>query len=156
TSVHIGDLLVELGYLRAADLHRAVEIQKTTQPQKKLEEILVAGHFIEARRLAEVLAYQLALAYVEPNSADLDQDRLSKGPVKAYADHLFVPVARQDNQVVVAFADPLDQRAREVAESMFGKDLVPAIAMPSAIQEALTLLTRGLQQPKVTSLDESA
>src|SRR5438093_10624357 len=55
-SVRLGDLLVELELLRAADLEAALALQKSTQPKKKLGEILVEEHFIEARRLAEVRA----------------------------------------------------------------------------------------------------
>lgn len=154
-SVRLGDLLVELGYLRIADLRAALDMQQNTQSKKKLGEILVEGHFIEERRFAEVLAYQLGLAYVEPNFAALDQALLSKGSGKSYAEHLFIPVTRQDSQVVVAFADPLDKRAREAAESMFGKDLVPAIATKAAIQEALTLLMRGANQSRMIVLNDS-
>ena len=50
-SVRIGELLVELGYLRPADMEAALEIQKSTHPKKKLREVLIEGHFIEARRL---------------------------------------------------------------------------------------------------------
>lgn len=153
-SVRLGDLLVELGYLRPADLEAAIEIQKSTQSRKKLGEILVEGHFIEARRLAEVLAFQLGFAYVEPHFAELDQDLLMQGPGKSYAEHLFIPIARQDGQVIVAFADPLDQHAREAAESIFGQELVPAIATKSAIQEALTLLSRGVSQPKTALVND--
>ena len=154
-SVRLGDLLVELGYLRVADLKAALDMQKNAQQKKKLGEILVEGHFIEERRFAEVLAYQLGFAYVEPNFAELDQALLSKGSGKSYAEHLFIPVTRQDSQVVVAFADPLDKRAREAAESAFGKDLVPAIATKAAIHEALTLLMRGAHQSRAIVLNDS-
>lgn len=154
-SIRLGDLLVELGYLRPADLQAALDVQQRSQPKKKLGEILVEEHFIEERRLAEVLAYQLGFPYVEPNFPELDQTLLSKGSSKPYAEHLFIPVSRQDNQVVVAFADPLDKRAREVAEGLFGKDLVPAIATKAAIQEVLMLLTRGANQSRTVVLNDS-
>ena len=154
-SVRIGELLVELGYLRAADLEAALEIQKGAQPKKKLGEVLVEGHFIEARRLAEVLAFQLGFVYAEPNFAELDQALLAQGSGKAYAEHLFIPTARQDGQVVVAFADPLDKRAREAAQGIFGKDLTVAIATKLAIQEALTVLTRGVNQPKASVVNDN-
>ena len=153
-SVRLGDLLVELGYLRVADLKAAVDIQQGTQAKKKLSEILVEGHFIEARRLAEVLASQFGLVYVEPNFAELDQELLARGSGKSYAEHLFIPITRQDGKVVIAFADPLDKRAREAAESVFGKDLVPAIATRAAIHDALAFLLRGVNQPKTTVLDD--
>src|SRR5204862_5206643 len=47
-AVRLGDLLVELELLRAADLEAALALQKSTQPKKKLGEILVEEHFIEA------------------------------------------------------------------------------------------------------------
>jgi type IV pilus assembly protein PilB len=154
-SVRLGDLLVELGLLRAADLQAALALQKSTQAKKKLGEILVEEHFIEARRLAEILASQLGFIYVEPDFADLAQDLLAQGSGKSYAEHLFLPVARHKNQVIVAFADPLDTRARAAAERIFGKDQIVAIATKSAIQEALALLARGVNQPKVAVVNDN-
>ena len=154
-SVRLGDLLVELELLRAADLEAALALQKSTQPKKKLGEILVEEHFIEARRLAEILAFQLGFIYVEPNFADLDHNLLAQGPRKSYAEHLFLPVARHENQVVVAFADPLDTRARGVAERIFGKDQLVAIATKAAIQEALALLARGVNHPKIAVANDN-
>ncbi|MGE3541643.1 MAG: GspE/PulE family protein [Candidatus Tectimicrobiota bacterium] len=154
-SVRLGDLLVELGYLRASDLDAALELQRHSQPKKKLGEILTEEHFIEARRLAEVLACQLSLAYVEPHFAELDQDLLGKGSEKTYAEHLFIPIARQEGQPLIAFADPQDRKAREVAEGIFGKNLLPAIATKQAIQEALTILSRSTAQSKTTVLNDN-
>lgn len=154
-SVRLGDLLVELGYLRTHDLDAAIELQHHSEPKKKLGEILVEAHFIEASRLAEVLAYQLGFAYVEPHFTELDQELLAQSPHKYYAEHLFIPIKRQDGQPVVAFADPQDAKAREVAESIFGKNLLPAIATKQAVQEALTLLIRSANQPKTTGPNEN-
>lgn len=154
-SVRLGDLLVELGYLRASDLEAALELQHHSPAKKKLGEILIEEHFIEARRLAEVLAYQLGFPYIEPNFAELDQELLAQGHEKSYAEHLFIPVARQNSQPVIAFADPQDKKARETAESLFGKNLLPAIATKQAIQEALAILSRSTLQPKATALNEN-
>ena len=154
-SVRLGDLLVELGYLRTADLEAALEIQKGTQPKKKLGEILVEGHFIEARRLAEVLAFQLGFVYAEPNFAELDQDLLGQGSGNAYAEHLFIPTARQDSRSSWALLIPwIRARPRDCAGD-FGKDLTVAIATKLAIQEALTVLTRGVNQPKATVVNDN-
>ncbi|MBM3225900.1 MAG: secretion system protein E [Candidatus Tectomicrobia bacterium] len=155
-SVRLGDLLVELGYLRTADLEAALELQRTSQPKKRLGEVLIEEHFIEARRLAEVLAFQLGFLYVEPHCAELDHELLHQGHGKLYAEHLFLPIGREDKRVIVAFADPLDHHARTAAEGLFGKDLCVAIATKAAMLEALALLARGAAQTTTQALSDNS
>jgi type IV pilus assembly protein PilB len=151
----LGELLVELGDLRAADLETVCRLQQSTQPQKTLGEMLVERHCITAPRLAEVLAAQLGLVSVEPHLTAIDQELVAKAPMRSYARHLFLPLTRQDNQVVVAFANPLDRRARETAEQVFGTHLIPAVASLTALQEALASLTPDVRQSTAAVLNDS-
>ena len=92
TALRLGDLLVELEYIQKAELEAALSLQKEAKTRKKLGEILVENHFIDARKLAEVLAYQLGMPYVEPQFAELDKTLLSKGPLRWYTEHTFLPI----------------------------------------------------------------
>jgi type IV pilus assembly protein PilB len=57
--IRLGDFLVELGYLREADLKQALGIQGETINKQRLGEILISRGFIEERKLLEALSYQL-------------------------------------------------------------------------------------------------
>jgi len=135
--MRIGDLLVELGYLREKDLHTALGRQKASGGARRLGEILVCDHFIEEHRFLEVLSYQLGVKRVDLNAVDLDRALLSRSSPKLYRQHQFIPVRQEDDRVLVAFADPQDRADLAIAREMFGPDIEVGIASTKGIEEWL-------------------
>jgi type IV pilus assembly protein PilB len=154
-SIRIGELLVELGYIRREQLEAALSMQKEATEKKKLGEVLVDGRFISEQKLVDVLSYQLGFPRVEPSFAEIDRELLSRAPSNAYSTHFFLPVRREEEGgVVVAFADPLDRQARNCAEDYFGTNVVSAICTKHTIQEVLGILDRGYHALEQRSPDE--
>ena len=143
--MRIGSLLVELGYLTEEDLQAAFNIQKEEKSNRKLGEILVARNFIDERKLVEVLSMQMGFPYVDPQFTEIDPELYGKVPAKWYDDHRLIPIRRENNQVMVAFADPLDSRELDAARTFFGKNILSAIALNSSITEALKQMQRRLR-----------
>lgn len=143
-AVRLGDLLVELGHLRHTDLEAAVNMQRTTQPQKKLGEILVEGYFITEYQLAEVLSYQLGFPYIEIHLTDLDRTLLQRVTPKWLIEYQCVPIRCQDDKVVVAFADPLNQASQEAAKDVFGANVEITLTTHRAIQDVLQNIARDV------------
>lgn len=140
--VRLGDLLVELGYLRREYLETALAIQQEDPSSKlRIGEVLVAHHFIEESRLVEVLAMHLGFALETPALADVPTELLGDVPARYCEQYEFVPVRREDGRTVVAFADPTNRAAIEAAEAVFGRErVVIGIAPHSAIRAALRRL----------------
>jgi len=153
--IRIGDLLVELGHIRQGDLESALTIQRDAGEKKKLGDILVEYAFIDEHRLIEILATKLGYPFVAPDFAKIDRDLLRQVPMKMFSQHSFVPVERQENRVLVAFADPLDLEDREAADRIFGRLIIPAIAPRQAIREAVALYRRGAQRLISAEADDS-
>ena len=142
-SMRLGDLLIELGHVRDADLRAALAAQKQAGGRKRLGEILVETRVMSEHKLTEVLADLFGLPCVEPRIADIDRGLLARMHVKVATDRLFIPVAQAGGRVTVAFADPIDPTHQLAAEHMFGGNIVRAIARPSLILEALQAFERG-------------
>jgi len=153
-SIRIGDLLVELGQIRQSELDAALAIQAENKKQK-IGDILVEYGFIDEHRLMEILASKLGYPFVEPVFADIDRELLAQVPIKMFAQHTFVPVARSDNRVIIAFADPLDLEDYEAADRIFGRQILPAIGPRQAIREAIELYRRGAQRGTIEEADDS-
>ena len=145
-NVRIGDLLVELGYLRESDLLQALGMHRDSQGKKRLGEILVQGGFIEERRLLETLSYQLGYPLIELDFVKLDRTLLTTIPLEICRENSFVPVTREGDMVLVAFSDPLDQQARNMAERYLGSDFKTAIASTESVKDALNALERSSSQ----------
>jgi len=152
--IRIGDLLVELGHIRQGELDAALAIQGENR-QMKLGDILVEYGFIDEHRLMEILATKLGYPFVEPVFAGIDRELLGRVPVKMYAQHAFVPVARDAGRAIVAFADPLDLQDHEAADRVFGREILPAIATRQAIREVIELYRRGARRSAVQEADDS-
>jgi type IV pilus assembly protein PilB len=153
-SVKLGALLVELGYLKPAELQAALGIQREGDNCKMLGEILVEQRFIQEYTLAEALASQLGYPYLELDAADIDRALLARVPPQWIAQHSFVPVKEEHGQVLVAIADPLNMEGRKTAEKLFGAGTTFAIVTLKAIREAVSTLKRGVIHGDSTATDE--
>lgn len=147
-SVRLGTLLVELGYLQAAELEAALAMQREAADGAKLGEVLVKNRFIDEATLYEILAYQLGFTYVPTGKLAPHPQLSRRAPVKFFAEHRMVPTGvREDGEIEVVFADPLDRRAHQAAAQLFGSRIAAGIARPETVEAAIaaigTSLTRG-------------
>jgi type IV pilus assembly protein PilB len=142
-NVRLGDLLVELGYLHEKDLLQALGIQQESKGEKRLGDVLVTCGFIEERKLLETLSYQLGYPLIELDFVNLDKSLFASVPLDICREHLFVPVAREGSTIQVAFADPLDKRARMVLQSYLGSSFSSAISSRESVTQALNAIERS-------------
>jgi type IV pilus assembly protein PilB len=154
TSIRIGDLLVELGYLRQSELLAALSLQKEGTEHKMLGDIFIENGFIEERKLIEVLSFQLGFPVAELEYRKLDRKLLSKAPFQLYRDALFVPFCEEAGVVSVAFANPLEQRSKKAAQAVFGSRLKPAIASRKSILAALANAENSSGSDEAAATDE--
>lgn len=143
-NLRLGDLLLELGYLREIDLQQALAIQKDSQGQRKLGDVLVENGFIEERKLLETLSYQLGYPLIDPDFVKIDKTLLARLPLNICHQFSILPLYRQGDQLVVTFADPLDQRARDIVAAHLG-NFIPAICSKNSLKEALAALEHAGQ-----------
>lgn len=138
--IRIGDLLVELGYISPEDLDSAIRLQKESDTQEKLGQVLVRHNFIEEQAFIEVLSIQMGYPFIEPALNNVDKQRCERISKTLMTTHAFVPIKTDDGTVRVAFADPLDQEALQTARRFFGEQIVPVIAQSRTIRKTLELL----------------
>jgi type IV pilus assembly protein PilB len=153
--IRLGELLVELGRLRPAELDTALAMQAERGCRLKLGELLVEHGFIDEEPLVEILAGQLGYPFVVPDYPCLDRDLLRQLPVKLLGPHGFLPVGRDQGRILVAFADPCSRVDREVAERIFGRQLLPAIAPRRALHLAAEHHRRSGQRTPAPAASDS-
>jgi type IV pilus assembly protein PilB len=135
--IRIGDLLTELGYLSPDDLEAACRLQQESKNREKLGRILVRHNFIDEQVFIEVLSIQMGYPFIEPGLNNVDRKLCSKVPKASMSSLCFIPIRSEDGVVRVAFADPLDQEALQVAKQYLGRDIVPIIAQERSIKKTL-------------------
>lgn len=153
-AIRLGELLVELGHLREADVASALAAQSSGGERLKLGELLIQQHVIAEQRLTEVLADQLGVDLIEPRATEIDKSLVARMVHRVCLDRMFVPIRRVDDKTVVAFSDPANVEHLNIARQMFGGEVVATIARKALIREALLAVDRGQIAP--TRVDEQA
>jgi len=132
---------------------RLWESRKNLKMKKRLGDVLVSCGFIEERKLLETLSYQLGYPLIELDFVNLDKTLFATIPLDICREHLFVPVSREGSIIKVAFADPLDKRARLILQNYLGSSFSSAIASKDSVIQALSAIERS---STVTVNDENS
>jgi len=152
--IPLGELLVELGCLRESDLKMALSIQRE-KPGTKLGQILVSSRLIAEEDLIEILSCQIGFEALNPSLFAPDPDFLRAAPIAWFRNNDCAPLSRRNGAVVMAFADPMDQRQIEAARRLFGDNLVVGIAQREEIQQALNRLESARQRGSAPQATEN-
>ena len=155
-SMCIGNILVELGYIKPDDLQRALDIQAADNNSRKIGEILLEHRLIDEQVLIEVLSLQMGFPEVEPEFTEIDQALFAKAPAKWYESHDVIPIQKQADGVLIAFVDPLDGKDLEAVKQIFGDKFVPAIARRNAIKRAVGMCQSGDLKKDLAASDENS
>jgi type IV pilus assembly protein PilB len=135
----LGQLLVELGYLRPEFLEFALSIQQNELLRReRIGQVLLEHQLIEESKLVEALALHLGFPLEMPGSEPIDAELFEAIAIEECEKYCMVPLRATANGIVVAFSDPTDPEGMAAAERAFGADCVaPAIAERAAIRHAL-------------------
>ncbi|MBX2883437.1 MAG: Flp pilus assembly complex ATPase component TadA [Granulosicoccus sp.] len=137
-----GSMLVELGYIREVELRQILMVQQEDENKPKLGEIIIERQMMKENDVLRVLSSHMGLTWEEPDLPDCDQKFLSKTPLKTMDKLEFFPVRSDNEKVVVAFTDPLDQRARTEAASLYSTEILPVLTSRSTLKRLITLLVQ--------------
>jgi type IV pilus assembly protein PilB len=135
-SIPLGALLVELGYLRDSDLRTALALQ-SDDPKRKLGEILIEAHLLKEEDLVKALSYQFGIECQHPAKATPEAALFRAAPVAWFRGKNCIPLMRRDGAVVVAFADPSNQRQIDLVSRLYDNKIVIAVAGKDEIHRAL-------------------
>ncbi|MEM9182291.1 MAG: ATPase, T2SS/T4P/T4SS family [Pseudomonadota bacterium] len=154
----LGDLLMEMGYISRAELRVALKIQKSSSKGEKLGEILVKKRVIKEKDLARILASQVGMDFVELNVSDCDDAWVEKISAEKAIQHGLFPIKEVDDQLLVAFSDPLSESSQTAAGQLFQHPIMPAVTTQSAIRNAAAALGRRRSRQSVMAheIDKSS
>ena len=129
---NIGELLVESGYLKPADLDRAMRLRAGSG--QRLSSLLVSLGLIKEEDLAHVLAEELALDITPA------EDYRNFSEIKGLISPDFlrqvqaVPISGQDGQIKIAIANPFDKYAVDALQLALGHPVSVQVGRVSEIE----------------------
>ena len=130
-------LLVERGKLRDADMTRALRVQEGQASRERLSRLIVRLGLISERDAADTLSEILDFPLV--HGADYPEANVFDGQVSArfLKENVAVPIAEQDDGIVVAMADPQDDYGASSVAAAFDRPVVRRVGAPSEIDAAI-------------------
>ena len=150
---HLGSLLINRGLLNVDQVKRAFEEQQLTG--KRLGEIVVGHGWVTPQELAQALAQQNALEYVDLAETDLDLEVATLLPRELAERYEALPVRRLgDDLLLVAVADPSNIAVADDLRLALGHNVRLGVSAPLDLEAAIKRLYRT--QIEVVETDASA
>lgn len=137
-SVDLGALLVAHQKLSEADLQRARRVQEGAG--EALDTLLLKLGLVSERDLAEALSAQLQLPLVRPTDypeTPASNDHIAPRFLK---DARVIPLAEDEQELVVAMANPTDEYVLSALHVATGKTIVAQVGIPSELEAAFARL----------------
>jgi type II secretory ATPase GspE/PulE/Tfp pilus assembly ATPase PilB-like protein len=134
----ITEILLEAGVVAAEQVEAALEHQRASGI--RVGEALVELGAASEYDICWALARQLGYTYLDLTPEALDPELVRSFPEPLLRRFLAVPLVRTDESLSVAFGDPTDRGAIAELERAAGTPIVPSVAAPSMIRQALDLL----------------
>ena len=135
--MRLGEILVRKRFATASQVEQALQKQAGEAPRRRLGDILLGEQWVTEAMVAEALAEQFDLRW-QPELADdlLAPDLVASITVDWARQHAILPLREQD-QVLVALADPTDVGALDSVALLLGREPRPIVAPRSVILKAI-------------------
>ncbi len=142
-ALRIGEILLKWRVIDEKQLYQALEIQKTKK--KRLGDILVEQGIINERALAEVLAQELHLPFV-----DLLKEKIDKKVVNIFSPQILkkyqvFPIRKEENRILIATNDPWDVLSLQELGRLSGCFTRPVVATKEQIEACINKYSGPMQ-----------
>ncbi|MBE5825408.1 MAG: type II/IV secretion system protein [Butyrivibrio sp.] len=134
----IGELLIERGLITDNELDFALDMQKLTH--EKLGEVLISNKIVTPENIAQALATQLEVDYVDLNKRNIPSEMTRIVRRNTAKQNHLVPLQKQGDTLFVAMEDPLNYFAMDEVRKATSLKVVPLIATKAAIEHAINSL----------------
>ena len=130
----LGSLLIGAGFITEAQLAEA--LHEGSASGERVGEVVVRRRWATEDDVAKLLAEQWGLGYVERASIFFDSDALGRMSREEAQRLEALPTRVQDGRVVVAVAEPTDERLSDL-RAVIGDDTVVVVVPKSALDAGL-------------------
>ena len=131
----LGDLLVAQGLISPGQLHEA--LREHRRSKERLGSVLTRRGFVSEERLVEVLSKEHGLPSVSIDAYTITTEMLALVPVHIARKYDVLPLARVDNSLTLAMADPTNVVAMDEIAAMTRLTVLPVVAAGKAIRAAI-------------------
>ncbi len=140
----LGEMLVDAGLLTTEQVDSVIQEARTQNV--RMGELLVTKGLVSQQDIAMVLSLQLNIPLIELQRERVNPEALCHVPEDYARSHTLMPLDVTGDSIVVVMADPGDIQVIEELKARSRKLIVPAVATPDDIKEAINLNYRASTQ----------
>ncbi len=137
----IGAILQQMGIVSFEQIEEALEFQQ--RDGCKIGEALVRLGYAQPEDVAQALAKQYHLPYIDLDSIEIPESIISLLTPEVALDNKVIPVQMKERSVVVAFIDPLDFVTTDNIRFILNREIETVLASPDAVERALSKYYRA-------------
>jgi len=141
----LGTLIFREGLLSAEQLEDS--LGEAVKTGKRLGQVLVDKGLLQESQVARIIAKQKNLGFVDLAEREIDSDTARLLPHETAWLHHALPIAVEDDVLVVAVEDPTDEEALDTVRTALGREARFVVATRSEILRVLDELS-GLRAPQ--------
>jgi type IV pilus assembly protein PilB len=134
-SKQLGQILIELGYITAAQLETALEEHRKTP--KSLGRVLIDLGMIRESDLVRALAEQVGLEFVDLSEFQVDAVSTALLPEALARRYRALPIGEREGRLIVAMSDPANVYALDDIRTITGRDVLPVVATANDVEAAI-------------------
>ena len=134
-SKQLGQILIELGYITAAQLETALEEHRATP--KSLGRVLIDLGMIKESDLVRALAEQVGLEFVDLSEFQIDTVATALLPEALAKRYRALPIGERDGRLLVAMSDPANVYALDDIRTITNRDVQPLVATAGDVERAI-------------------
>ena len=136
----LGEMLVDAGLLTTEQVDSIIQEARTQNV--RMGELLVTKGLVSQQDIAMVLSLQLNIPLVDLKRDRVNPEALRYVPEEYARQHVLVPLDATSDSIVVVMADPADIQVIADLKARSRKSILPAVATPDDIREAINLSYR--------------
>ena len=131
----LGELIVRAGLLSSVQLDAALAAARASG--RRLGEVLVEDELVDERELAQIVAQQEGLEFVDLGKHDLDHEALDLISESSARRYLALPYRLEATAVCVVIADPSDDAALDAVLGEMERPVRFVVATRAEVESAL-------------------
>jgi len=131
----IGAILQQMGVVTFDQVEKALELQQ--REECKLGEAFVKLGFATPVQIAQALAKQFGLPYIDLDSVEIPPEVIECMPAEVAIEHKIVPLQAKSRSVVIAMSDPLDFVTLDNIRFILNREIECVLSTEQAIKKAL-------------------
>jgi type IV pilus assembly protein PilB len=131
----LGELIVRAGLLSSVQLDAALAAARASG--RRLGDVLVEDELVDERELAQIVAQQEGLEFVDLGKHDLEHEALDLLSESAARRYLALPYKLEGTAVCVVIADPSDDAALDAVLGEMERPVRFVVATRTEVEAAL-------------------